>query len=67
MKAFHYTDGKSIIRIYGYRRPNGNTKSKTWTVYESSAPFIWNMAVFPEITWGILKTLEFVGFVKIED
>lgn len=62
VRYFHYADANGVIRIRAGRRPSEHTKPKrgTWVVRELGERG-WQMPVAPEITWGTLKTLEYVG------
>lgn len=76
MRHFHYKEpgGSIVIRIVAGRKPGPNTKPSrgTWVVREllpdlpGSSIGKWQMPAFPEITWGILKDMEYLGSVECE-
>lgn len=67
MKYYHYAADNTVIRVKASRRPSEKTKPKsgTWIVHERNN-CNWEMPCFPEITWGILKTLEYIGCISVE-
>lgn len=69
MKYHHYrdTDGSLIRIITKYTKPNKHYARGIWIVLEWSKEDGWHMPSFPEITWGRLKRLEYLGSVKAEE
>lgn len=69
MRHHHYkTDDGHLLRITTkYARPNVNYARGVWTVQEWWPERGWEMPSFPEITWGTLKKLEYLGSTKVED
>ena len=59
---FYLCEDEMIIRIKAKRRPSKYTipKSSTWVVNEFCGRK-WQMPCYPEITWGRLKELKFIG------
>lgn len=65
MKDFYYlTPSGHVVRINANRKPSPKTrpKSGTWKVMEFNGQ-VWAMATFPEITWGSLEKLKYIGSV----
>lgn len=62
---YHYykTPEGDIIRVAAHFRPSlkKRPKSHTWIVYEQNEEGKWEMACFPEVTWGRLSRLEYIG------
>jgi len=60
-----YRSGQTRIRIRSKRKPGANTipKRGTWIVQEQNPknPLQWEGPCFPEITWGMLKKMVFLG------
>lgn len=67
MKLYHYRDGESVIRIATKRKPSLATRPEFgfWIVYEI-IDGLWSMPTFPEITWGRLSKLEYLGCIEKE-
>ena len=70
MDTYYYLcEDEGIIRIKAKRKPAAKTipKSSTWVVREyanSSNSGKWIMPCYPEITWGRLSKLRYIGVVK---
>lgn len=68
MRYFHYSDGEGVIRIRHSRKPPQNQPwSGTWVVRELSKELKWEMPPFPEITWGTLSKMVYLGSVPLEE
>lgn len=67
VKMFLYVTPEKYcpVLVFANHRPSKNNipRSGTWIVKEWIENQ-WGMPCFPEITWGMLKTLQFVGEVK---
>lgn len=62
-KYYYYvTEKENVIRIMAKKRPSPYTqpKSGTWVVREFHDG-AWHIPCFPEIVWGILKELKYIG------
>ncbi len=64
MNAYLYMDGKVLVRVWANKRPSEWTIPKRGTWVGN----IWNvkknefeMPCFPEIPWGILKKMAYLG------
>lgn len=62
---WHYADasGSGIVRIKSWRRPSISSKPPrggTWVVEELKEGQ-WIMPPLPEVTWGTLKKLIYIG------
>lgn len=68
MKNFHYLCRKSgtIIRITARVKPR--ERASTWVAQEYSPPpqEKWVMPAFPEIGWGKLSGMEYLGSFEIK-
>ena len=66
-KNYHYLDPENggVIVIRAYSRPSEKKKRRVWVVREFTDGK-WQMPCFPEITWGTLKKLQYLGSVKCE-
>lgn len=64
MKYYHYLFDDTVIRVKASRRPGPDYKRGSWVVQERAAGS-WVMPGFPEITWGTLAKLEYLGAVLI--
>lgn len=70
MKFYYFLDtDHSIIRIKYKRKPSEKSipRSGAWIVYEYHPEYKdrWCMAPFPEITWGILKRMQYIGSLEV--
>lgn len=75
MRAFHYLEpeGSIVIRIISGRKPGPKTKPRrgTWVVRElipdmpGSTKGKWRLPCFPEIAWGTLSKLEYLGSAQV--
>lgn len=65
MKHFHYTDDVGVIRITCKKQPGEKTapRSGTWVVRELNNLGAWEMPTVPQITWGTLKKMIYLGNV----
>ena len=64
MKAFHYRDGHMILRILAKSQPSEKNRPKrsgTWIITGVCVKGEWTRPSFPEITWGMLSKLEYLG------
>lgn len=68
MREYFYHDEKLIlIKIKAHNRPSAETVSRrgTWVLREAWEGR-WEMPCFPEVTWGTLKNLTYLGSRKIK-
>lgn len=67
IKSWLYGNKDGFIRIYAKQKPSLTTtpRSGTWVVNEWNGER-WVMPCFPEITWGILNKLKFIGRLQEE-
>lgn len=65
---FYLTESGEVIRILANNRPGPNTipaQSHAWRVFEFDCiAKKWVLSSFPEITWGKLKGLRWIGKLK---
>lgn len=67
MRHYYYLDlDRFLIRITAYMKPRENRQPRngTWIITElqPTAPgSAWVMPAIPEITWGTLKKLKYIG------
>lgn len=71
MFYYRVPDSANFIRIVGKRKPSLSTRprSGTWVVRElenRDGVFGFTMPCFPEITWGRLKELIYIGKEPIQ-
>lgn len=61
LKTYHYLhpDG-GVIAVRAYFRPSEKKKRRVWVVREFTEGK-WQMPCCPEITWGTLKKLTYLG------
>jgi len=64
MRYFHYTDGTGVIRIRARYQPSEKGR-RIWVVRELKGKE-WVLPCIPEITWGTLKDMEYLGSVKTQ-
>lgn len=65
MNWYFYLDEKEIpIKLQAKKRPSQRQYKRTWIVHEL-IDNAWSMACFPEVTWGVLKKLTYVGKVSV--
>jgi hypothetical protein len=67
LKSYLYTNRDVIIRIQAKKKPSIDTQrpSGTWVVNELYNNE-WCMPCFPEITWGKLRTMIYLGVLNDE-
>jgi hypothetical protein len=70
MKHYYYLDDEdNVFRITAKRKPGAKTQpySGTWVVrYKVPNEYKrWCITCFPEITWGTLQKLTYIGSLKI--
>lgn len=70
MKWFYYLDELECpIRIKAPQKPRLNRmpRSGTLIVHEfNSESKQWSIGCFPEVTWGVLKDLRYIGKTEVE-
>jgi hypothetical protein len=63
---FYLEDGVTLVKIRAKKRPGPNTRprSDTWVIYEI-IDGRWSNSAIAEVTWGILRKLEYIGKRKV--
>lgn len=68
MNLYRYLDQENmgVIQVRASRRPSPETRPRmgTWIVKEWTTEG-WKMPPFPEVTWGVLSKLIYLGSEKI--
>lgn len=64
---YYLSEGAHVIRIRAAKKPSVKNipKRGTWIVNEYNG-IEWRLPCFPEITWGTIKTLQYIGSLKIQ-
>lgn len=62
---YYLASGERVIRISADKKPNASNRSTngTWVVKEFDG-VSWRIPTFPEITWGTLSKLTYIGSIK---